>query len=50
LELDLLVGRWAERELAGLQPDELADFEVLLNQVRCAAQYTVLPIGMPAGH
>ena len=44
LELDLLVGRWAERELAGLQPDVLRDFEVLLDQVRCAAQCTVPPL------
>ena len=32
LELDLLVGMWAEREVARLQPDVLTDFETLLNE------------------
>jgi succinate dehydrogenase flavin-adding protein (antitoxin of CptAB toxin-antitoxin module) len=32
LELDLLVGMWAEREVDRLTPEMLNDFEVLLDQ------------------
>lgn len=34
LELDLLVGMWAEREVSRLTPEKLKDLEVLLDQVR----------------
>ena len=33
LELDLLVGMWAERQIQQLSPQMLNDFEVLLDQV-----------------
>ena len=34
LELDLLVGMWAERQVHNLSKEKLRDLEILLDQVR----------------